>query len=96
MMKTRIIFSFKSKRQMPLFMVIKEYYDDNGDIEFAKVLFEIKGRAMRKLEKRLGIPNRCWKYKLAMHFIQDTRIVPNCCVGCKWAKNNQCTKGVTK
>ena len=52
-MKTRIIFGFKSKRQMPLFMVIKEYYDDNGNIEFAKVLFEIKGRKMRKLEKKL-------------------------------------------
>lgn len=54
-MKTRIRFSFKGKKQMPLFMVIKEYYDDNGDLEFAKVLFEIKGREMRKLEKKLGI-----------------------------------------
>lgn len=52
-MKTRITFSFKSKKQMPLFMVIKEYYDDDGNIEFAKVLFEIKGRKMRKLEKML-------------------------------------------
>lgn len=54
-MKTRIRFSFKGKNQLPLFMVIKEYYDDNGDLEFAKVLFEIKGREMRKLEKKLGI-----------------------------------------
>lgn len=54
-MKTRIKFSFKGKNQLPLFMVIKEYYDDNGDLEFAKVLFQIKGRAMRKLEKKLGI-----------------------------------------
>lgn len=52
-MKTRITFGFKSKTQMPLFMVIKEYYDDDGNIEFAKVLFEIKGRKMRKLEKML-------------------------------------------
>lgn len=52
-MKTRITFGFKSKNQPPLFMVIKEYYDDNGNIEFAEVLFEIKGREMRKLEKEL-------------------------------------------
>lgn len=52
-MKTRIIFSFKSKTQIPLFMVIKEYYDDDGNIEFAKVLFEIKGKKMRELEKRI-------------------------------------------
>lgn len=57
-MKTRIRFGFKGKNQLPLFMIIKEYYDDNGDIEFAKVLFQIKGRAMRKLEKRLGITNK--------------------------------------
>lgn len=50
-MKTRITFGFKSKTQMPLFMVIKEYYDDDGNIEFAKVLFEIKGKKMRELEK---------------------------------------------
>lgn len=55
-MKTRITFSFKSKTQLPLFMVIKEYYDDDGNIEFAKVLFEIKGRKMRKLEKMLKTP----------------------------------------
>ena len=42
-MKTRIRFSFKSKNQLPLFMVIKEYYDGNGDIEFAEVLFQISG-----------------------------------------------------
>ena len=52
-MKTRITFSFKSKNQMPLFLVTKEYYDDGGNIEFAKVLFKIKGRKMRKLEKKL-------------------------------------------
>ena len=34
-------------------MVIKEYYDDDGNIEFAKVLFEIKGKKMRELEKRI-------------------------------------------
>lgn len=34
----------------------------------------------------------CWKYKLAMFFIKDKHRVPMCCVGCKWAKNNRCTK----
>lgn len=91
-MKTRITFSFKGKKQIPLFMVIKEYYDDNGNIDFAKVLFQIKGRKMRKLEKILGIPDKCWKYKLSMLFIKDPYRIPNCCVGCKWAKNNKCTK----
>ena len=55
-MKTRITFSFRSKNQIPLFMVIKEYYDDDGNIEFAKVLFEIKGKKMRELKKRLKEP----------------------------------------
>lgn len=53
-MKTRIKFGFKSKKQMSLFMIFKEYYDDNGNIEFAEILFEIKGRKMRKLEKMIG------------------------------------------
>lgn len=39
--KTGITFSFRSKYQIPLFMVIKEYYDENGEVEFAEVLFEI-------------------------------------------------------
>ena len=52
-MKTRISFGFKSKRQLPLFMVIKEYYDKDGNIEYAKVLFEIKGKKMRELERKL-------------------------------------------
>ena len=49
--RTRITFDFrtKKKKQLPLFMVIKEYYDEQGNIEFAKVLFEIKGRKYRKL-----------------------------------------------
>lgn len=52
-MKTRISFGFKSKWQLPLFMVIKEYYDNDGNIEYAKVLFEIKGKKMRELERKL-------------------------------------------
>ena len=99
-MKTKIAFSFKGRNQLPLFMVIKEYYDDNGDIEFAEILFQINGRKMRKLDKKLGIPSKCWskcwKYGLAMLFIKNQYRIPNCCVGCKWAKNNKCTRGLTK
>ena len=50
--RTRISFSFRSKNQLPFFMVIKEYYDENGQVYFAKVLFEIKGRKFRKLLKK--------------------------------------------
>lgn len=55
--RTRIIFELrtKGKKQLPLFMVIKEYYDEQGYIEFAEVLFEIKGRKYRKLLKKAGI-----------------------------------------
>lgn len=60
-MKTRITFGFKSKTQMPLFMVIKEYYDDNGNIEFAKILFQIKGKKMRELEKLIGAKTYKWQ-----------------------------------
>ncbi|MCI9015949.1 MAG: hypothetical protein HFJ53_02115 [Clostridia bacterium] len=42
--KTGIIFSFRGKGQLPLFMIIKEYFDENGEVDFAKVLFEIEGR----------------------------------------------------
>lgn len=57
--RTRIIFDFrtKNKKQLPLFMVIKEYYDAEGNIEFAKVLFEIKGRKCRKLYKKMRWSN---------------------------------------
>ena len=50
--KTGIIFSFRGKNQLPLFMIIKEYFDKNGDIEFAKVLFEIEGRKCKRILKR--------------------------------------------
>ncbi len=39
--KTGITFSFRSKYQSPFFVIIKEYYDENGEVEFAEVLFEI-------------------------------------------------------
>ena len=38
----------------------------------------------------------CWKYKLSMLFIKNKLHVPICCVGCKYAKNNRCTKGIKK
>lgn len=60
-MKTRITFGFKLKNQLPLFMVIKEYYDDDGNIEYAKVLFEIKGKKMRELEKLIGVKTYKWQ-----------------------------------
>lgn len=52
--RTRITFNLKTKnnKQLPLFMIIKEYYDEQGEIEFAKVLFEIKGRKYRNLIKK--------------------------------------------
>lgn len=39
-MKTKIRFGFKSKYQLPFFMMWKEFYDDTGEIEFAAVLFK--------------------------------------------------------
>lgn len=35
--KTR--WGFKSKKQLPLFMVWREFYDASGDVEHASVLF---------------------------------------------------------
>lgn len=54
--RTRITFNLRTKnnKQLPLFMIIKEYYDEQGEIEFAKVLFEIKGRKYRNLIKNLS------------------------------------------
>ena len=49
MRNTKISIGFNGKNQTPLFMVIKEYYE-NGEIVFAKVLFQIWGRkAKRKI-----------------------------------------------
>lgn len=39
--KTRIRIGFKSKTQAPLFMIWKEFIE-NGEVVFAKVLFQIK------------------------------------------------------
>lgn len=41
--KTRISISFKSKNQIPLLMVVREYYDKRtNEIVFAEILFEIE------------------------------------------------------
>jgi hypothetical protein len=53
MKNTRIVISFKSKNQLPLFMITKEYYNKNGELTFAKVIFEIKGKKYKKLIKEL-------------------------------------------
>ena len=41
--KTKIRISFKNKRQMSLFMIIREYYDKRTyEITYAEILFEIE------------------------------------------------------
>lgn len=41
--KTRISISFKGKNQIPLFMIVREYYNKKtSEIVFAEVLFEIE------------------------------------------------------
>lgn len=51
--KTGIIFGFRGKNQLPLFMIIKEYFDENGEVDFAKVLFEIEGKKCKKEYKKI-------------------------------------------
>lgn len=51
--KTGIIFSFRGKGQLPLFMIIKEYFDENGEVDFAKVLFEIEGKKCKEEYKKI-------------------------------------------
>ena len=46
--RTKLRFGFRSKRQLPLFMVWREYFDDNGEVEFASVVFIIRGYALAK------------------------------------------------
>ena len=41
--KTRIVISFNIKNNIPLFMVVREYYDKiTNEIVFAEILFEIE------------------------------------------------------
>ncbi|PYY28324.1 hypothetical protein [Paenibacillus illinoisensis] len=49
-MKTKIRFGFKSKNQLPLFMVWREW-NENGETVFAKVLFMIKGKEFKRLQQ---------------------------------------------
>lgn len=51
--KTGIIFSFRGKGQLPLFMIIKEYFDENGEVDFAKILFQIEGIKCKKACKEI-------------------------------------------
>ena len=51
--KTGIIFGFRGKNQLPLFMIIKEYFDENGEVDFAKVLFEIEGKKCKEEYKKI-------------------------------------------
>lgn len=47
-MKTRIRFGFRSKNQLPLFMLWREYLDDGGEVYYASILFQIRGYALGK------------------------------------------------
>ena len=41
--RTKIIISFKSKYQTPLFMIVREYYDKRtNEVTYAEILFEIE------------------------------------------------------
>lgn len=40
-MKSRIRFYLKNKNQSQLLLVVREYYNKNNEVEFAKILFEI-------------------------------------------------------
>lgn len=52
MESTRIKISFKGKNQLPLLMVTKEYYQSK-ELIFAKVLFQIDGKEMKELKRKL-------------------------------------------
>lgn len=51
--KTAYNIGFKGKNQLPLFMLIKEWYTENNEAYMAKVLFQIDGKEFRKLIKNL-------------------------------------------
>lgn len=51
---------------------------------------------MENKEKQFKERAWCWKYKLSMLFMKNKYYIPMCCVGCKYAKNNRCTKGERK
>jgi cell fate regulator YaaT (PSP1 superfamily) len=46
--KTSYVFSFKSKGQLALFEIVKEYYV-NSRLEFAKIIFQIKGKEYKRI-----------------------------------------------
>lgn len=56
--RTKLVFSLRGMKgvnQLPLFMLIKEYYDKNNEIVWAKVLFEIEGWKYKKMKRKLGV-----------------------------------------
>jgi len=40
-MKSKVRIGFRSKTQMPLLLIWREYYNDDGKVEYAKVIFVI-------------------------------------------------------
>lgn len=44
---TSYLISFKSKNQLALFEIIKEYYV-SGRLDFAKIIFQIKGKEFKR------------------------------------------------
>lgn len=59
MKTTRIVMSLRTKKnqQLPLFLIIRETYNKNGEnedtdyMEYVKIIFQIKGRKYRKTLK---------------------------------------------
>lgn len=54
---TSYVLGFKGKNQLPLLMLIKEYYINN-ELEIAKVLFQINGAEYRKSMKEFRERNK--------------------------------------
>lgn len=66
MKTTRIVMSLRTKKnqQLPLFLIIRETYNKNGEnedtdyMEYVKIIFQIKGRKYRKTLKE----QQSWGY----------------------------------
>ena len=59
--RSTVHFSWRSKTQLPLFMVWRQYYDDNGAVCDGRVLFSLDDRTLPKLWEYLE-PVR-WEFK---------------------------------
>ena len=51
MKNTRYNIGFRGKNQLSLFEIVKEYYINN-ELDFAKVIFQIKGSRFKKRMKK--------------------------------------------